>query len=77
MLANCNPASNHHSTAPETTIGNRPGRIATIITKNERKAMPISAATNIISIVRPLFNCPIMLALLRAAIAASPVTAIS
>ena len=42
MLANCNPASNHHSTAPETTIGNRPGRIATIITKNE--AADIAAA---------------------------------
>ena len=38
--------------APATTIGNRPGRMATAMTSSERKAMPMSRATAIISQVR-------------------------
>ena len=75
-LANCRPSPISHNTAPETTIGKMPGNMLTNITKNERKQMPMKAATNTISTVSAKFSFPIMLALLRAATAERPVTAI-
>ncbi len=53
-----------------------PGRIDRHMTMKERKASPMKAATKTISTVSARFSLPIMLALLRAAIAERPVTAI-
>ena len=75
MLANCRPWPVAHSRFPETRIGNTPGRMLTSMVTGERKASPMKAATKMISTVRPRLSLPIMLALLRAAIAESPVTA--
>ena len=47
----------------------------TSMVTGERKASPMKAATKTISTVRPRLSLPIMLALLRAAIAERPVTA--
>ena len=52
-----------------------PGRMAANITTTERNARPMNTATNRNSIVSPRLSLPIMSALLRAAITASPVTA--
>ena len=73
-LANCNPSPSAHSSDPETTIGKTAGRMLAHITRNERKARPINAATNTTSMVRPRFSFSIMSALLRAAIAERLVT---
>ena len=75
MLANCRPWPSAHNSVPETRMGNMPGRMLTSMVTGERKASPMKAATNTISTVRPRLSLPIMLALLRAAIADSPVTA--
>ena len=76
-LANCRPSPIAQSTVPATTTGKMPGRMLTSITANERKARPMKAATKTISIVSARLSLPIMSALLRAAIAESPVTEIS
>ena len=75
-LANCSPCPISHSTLPARTIGNSPGRMLISMTTGERKARPIKAATNAISMVRPRLNLSIIEALLRAAMTDSPVTAI-
>src|SRR3984893_265396 len=75
-LANCRPSPISHNSVPESTTGNIPGMMQASITTNERKARPMNAATNRNSSVRPRFNFSIMSALLRAAIADRPVTAI-
>ena len=76
-LANCRPSPIAHSTVPANTTGKMPGKMLANITTQERNARPMNAATKMISIVSPALSLPIMLALLRAAIADSPVTAIS
>ncbi len=76
MLANCSPLPTNQSSTPEARIGNIAGRIADSITITERKASPMKAATNTISIVNALLSRSIMAELFRAAIAESPVTAI-
>ena len=73
-LANCSPSPISHSTVPASTTGKMPGRMLTNITENDRKASPMKAATNTISIVSAMLSLPIMRALLRAAMADSPVT---
>ena len=75
-LANCRPCPVMRSKTPEATIGKIPGRIADNITTTERKAKPRKMATPANSTVSPRFNFAIILALLRAAIAERPVTAI-
>ena len=57
--------------------GKTAGMMAASITAIDRNAAPMKAATKMISIVSPWFNFSIMLELLRAAITARPVTAIS
>jgi hypothetical protein len=54
--------------------GNSVGSTVTMATMTERKAKPKKTQMKTISVVRPAFNLPIMVALLRAAIADSPVT---
>ena len=62
---------------PDSTTGKMPGRMQENITTTERNASPMKIATSANSIVRPRLSFSIMLALLRAAIADRPVTAIS
>ena len=57
-------------------MGNRPGSTLISMTRDERKAMPMNAATKTISIVSPRLSLSIIDALLRAEITASPVIAI-
>ena len=76
-LANCRPSPSSHSTVPDITTGKMPGRMQENITTNERNARPMKIATSANSTVRPRLSFSIMLALLRAAIADRPVTAIS
>ena len=76
-LANCSPSPSSHSTVPDSTTGKMPGRMQENITTTERNASPMKIATSANSIVRPRLSFSIMLALLRAAIADRPVTAIS
>ena len=66
-----------HSTVPDSTTGKMPGRMQESITTTDRKARPMNTATRMNSTVRPRLSFSIMLALLRAAIAERPVTAIS
>ena len=66
-----------HSTVPDITTGKMPGRMLTSMTTTERNARPMKAATSRNSTVSAALSLPIMSALLRAAIADSPVTAIS
>jgi hypothetical protein len=76
-LANCNPSPSAYSTVPESTTGKIPGRIQANITTQERNASPMNMATSANSTVSPRLSFSIILALLRAAIAERPVTAIS
>ena len=76
-LANCSPSPSNHSTVPDNTTGKMPGRMHENITTTERNASPMKIATSANSIVSPRLSFSIMLALLRAAIADRPVTAIS
>ncbi len=62
---------------PDSTTGKMPGRMQENITTTERNASPMKIATSANSIVSPRLSFSIMLALLRAAIAERPVTAIS
>ena len=62
---------------PDSTTGKMPGRMQANITTKERKASPMKTATRTNSMVSPWLSFAIMLALLRAAIADRPVTAIS
>ena len=74
MLANCSPSPDAASTAPAVKTGNSVGSTVTIATMIERNASPRKMQMNMISVVSPAFNLPIIVALLRAAIADSPVT---
>ena len=73
-LANCNPSPSVQSSAPAATIGNIAGRRLAAITRHERNARPMNAATKTTSTVSPRLSFSIMIALLRAAMADRLVT---
>ena len=52
-LANCNPSPSVQSSAPAATIGNIAGRMLAAITRHERNARPMNAATKTTSTVSP------------------------
>ena len=74
-LTNCSPWPSSSRSDPEATTGKMPGSTAASATTTERKASPMNTATSRNSSVKPRLSLSIMLALLRAAMTARPVTA--